>query len=106
MAVKNEEEWFRKFYEGTFLIKGWKRRMRELLRAIPASDREAMADLLADLGERIGREWAREDRVRRIDTKKLQKWGENLRVARRKGPAVLVDEIHKLDGEVKNILSA
>jgi len=55
MGTKDEEAWFRKFHEGSFLIKGWKYRMRELVVEIPVSDGEGKADLLADLGERIGR---------------------------------------------------
>jgi hypothetical protein len=106
MALKDEQEWFRKFYEGTFLIKGWKHRMKELLQAVPESDRERVKDLLENLGQKIGREWARENRLRRIDTPTLQKWGDNLRSAKRKGPTVLVEQIRKLDAEVDGIIAS
>ena len=106
MAVKDEQEWFQKFYEGTFLIKGWKHRMQELLQAIPASDREKVEGLLEGLGRKIGREWARENRLRRIDTAALQKWGDELRSAKRKGASVLVEKIRKLDKEVDGIIGS
>jgi hypothetical protein len=49
MAVKDEQEWFQKFYEGTFLIKGWKHRMKELLQAVPESDRGHVKGLLVQI---------------------------------------------------------
>ena len=106
MAVKDEQEWFKKFYEGTFLIKGWKQRMKELLQAVPESDRGHVKGLLENLGQKIGREWARENRLRRIDTPTLQKWGEDLRSAKRKGPTVLVEQIRKLDAVVDGIIGS
>ncbi len=106
MTGKDEQEWFKKFYEGSFLIKGWKHRMQELLQAVPDSDREKAKDLLEGLGQKIGREWARENRLRRIDTATLQKWGDDLRSAKRKGAAVLVEKIRILDREVDGIIGS
>ena len=90
MGTKDEEEWFHKFYEGTFLIKGWRSRMKELLQPFPSAEKEEMRGLLDNLGEKIGREWAKNNRVRRVDTPLLQKWGQDLTNAKRKGPDVLV----------------
>ena len=104
MATKKEQEWFRKFYEGTFLVKGWKARMNELLDNIPDQDKESMGALLAELGEKIGWEWAKENHVRRVDTQMLQQWGENLRAAKRRGWDVLAEEIRKVDEELDEIL--
>jgi hypothetical protein len=104
MVAKDEEEWLRKFYEGSFLIPGWKSRMKELLRAVPDSEKDQMQALLSDLGEKIGREWAKDNRTRRIDNQMLQKWGDTLSTAKRKGPEVLTREIRKLETEVDNIL--
>ena len=106
MIIRDEQEWFRKFYEGTFLVMGWKQRMKELLQAVPDSDKEYVNDLLEDLGQKIGREWARENRLRKIDTPALQKWGDDLRSAKRKGPSVLVEQIRKLDAEVNKIIGS
>jgi len=105
MGTKDEEEWFHKFYEGTFLIKGWKSRMKELLQPFPSAEKEEMRDLLDNLGEKIGREWAKDNRVRRVDTPLLQRWGQDLTNAKRKGPDVLVEAIRNLDTEVDDFLA-
>jgi len=105
METKNEQEWFHKFYEGTFLIQGWKSRMNEILKGVPPEERESVRGLLAVLGERIGREWARDNKVRRIDTLRLQKWGEELQRAKKRGPEELVHQIHKLNRDVDQLLA-
>ena len=105
MAIKREKEWYRKFQKGTFLIKGWQSRKREILDALPESDQRAVDDLLERLGEKIGWEWARDSDVRRIDTIMLQQWGDQLRKSRKKGPDILTAEIQKLDAEVDDILA-
>ena len=104
MTTKKEREWFRKFYDGTLLVKGWHARMNELLDAVPDHEKESMGVLLAELGEKIGREWARDNRIRRVDTPMLQQWGENLRAAKRRGWDVLAEEIRKIDAELDKIL--
>lgn len=105
MGMKNEEEWFRKFYEGTFLIKGWESRMKELLHSFSPAQREEMRGQLDKLGEKIGREWAKDNSVRRVDTPLLQKWGQGLRNAKREGPDVLAETIRNLGTEVDNLLA-
>lgn len=105
MGTKDEEEWFRKFYEGTFLIKGWRSRMKELLELFSPDEIEEMRGLLDNLGEKIGREWARDNRVRRVDTPLLQEWGQDLKNAKRKGPDVLAEAIRNLDTEVDDLLA-
>ena len=105
MTSKKEEEWYKKFQEGTFLVKGWKSRMKELLRGFDDSDKASMGDLLANLGEKIGREWSKDNEIRRIDTTLLQQWGENLRTAKKDGRDGLKSEIRKIDAEVDDILT-
>ncbi|MDJ0816215.1 MAG: hypothetical protein QNJ58_08415 [Desulfobacterales bacterium] len=105
MRTKEEQQWFRKFYEGTFLVKGWKSRMEEILQAVPDSAKDSVGELLSDLGEKIGREWSRDNRVRRIDTAMIQKWGEEMRRSKKKGTDVLTEELRRLDAEVDKILS-
>ncbi len=106
MAVKDEQEWFNTFYEGTFLVKGWKQRMRELLHAMPDTEKENVRNLLEGLGRKIGREWARDNRLRKIDTAALQKWGDELRSAKKNGASALVEKIKTLDGEVDRIIGS
>ena len=100
MAKKNQREWYRKFHEGTFLVQGWKSRMKEILKGLSPSKKEEMQTLLENLGEKIGMEWARENEVRRIDTPQLQQWGTELRKAKQKGPEALAQRLRQLSDEV------
>jgi hypothetical protein len=105
MDTKHEREWYRKFQEGTFLIKGWQSRKKEILQAIPEAEKEVVDKLLGRLGEKIGKEWAKDRNVRRIDTLTLQQWGERLRKSQKKGSDVLVAEIRKLETKVDEIIA-
>ena len=105
MSSKQEQEWFKKFYEGTFLVKGWKKQMKELLNDFQGEERDALKDRLGRLGEKIGREWAKDNAVRRIDTANLQQWGESLTNARKKGPDFLTAEIRTIANTVDEMLS-
>jgi hypothetical protein len=105
MTSKHEQEWLRKFYEGTFLVKGWKAQTRELLIDFQGNEKDAISDLLGHLGEKIGREWAKDNAVRRIDTVQLQQWGASLINARKKGKHVLAEEIRRIDKTVDRMLS-
>lgn len=105
MTSKQEQEWLKKFYDGTFLVKGWKAQMRELLKDFQGDEREALGGRLSDLGEKIGREWAKDNAVRRIDTAKLQQWGKRLTSARNIGPDALIAEIRNIAGSVDEMLS-
>ena len=105
MISKQEQEWFKTFYEGTFLVKGWKTQMRELLKHFHGDERDTLNDRLSSLGEKIGREWAKDNAVRRIDTAKLQQWGASLTSAGKKGPDVLTAEIRIIADTVDEMLS-
>ncbi len=105
MGTRDEEEWFRKFYDGTFLIKGWKSRMKEVLQPFSPAEKEKMSPQLDNLGEKIGREWAKDNKVRRVDTPMLQKWGQDLQNAKKKGPDVLAETIRNLDTELDDLLA-
>ncbi len=41
MTTKREREWFRRFYDGTLLVKGWQARMDDLLNAVPDYEKES-----------------------------------------------------------------
>jgi hypothetical protein len=105
MAKKDQKEWYRKFHEGTFLVQGWKSRMKEILKGLSPSDMGDMKNLLENLGKKIGMEWARENEVRKIDTPQLQQWGTELRKAKQKGPEALARQIRQLNDEVDKRLA-
>jgi len=102
--AKDQQEWYRKFYEGTFFIKGWKSRKMEMLKALSPEKREELADLLENVGQRIGVEWAREDDARKIDNARLQAWGKELGKAMKQGPDAMAARILRLRDEVDELL--
>jgi hypothetical protein len=106
MTTKKEQEWYKKFLEGTFLAKGWISRETELLENFEGSEREHMASLLHDLGEKIGREWAKDNDIRRIDTPMLRQWGNHLVSAKKQGPDMLAKEVKRIESEVDKVLKA
>jgi hypothetical protein len=72
MAKKTEEENYQKFLKGAFWIKGWNARVKEILQTVPEEDKVEMKKLLAELGEKIGREWAKDKGIRKIDSDMLK----------------------------------
>lgn len=105
MASRQEQKWFKTFYEGSFMVKGWNAQTKELLQDFYGDEREVVNALLDDLGEKIGREWSKDNAVRLIDTAKLKQWGASLSSARKKGPDVLTEEIRVIAEAVDEILS-
>ncbi len=105
MAKKTEEENYRKFLNGAFWIKGWNARVKEILLAVPEEDKVEMKKLLDELGEKIGREWARDTGIRKIDSEMLKKWGSQLKEAVAVGPAYLVKQLKELEHNVNKIIS-
>ena len=80
-------------------------RVKESLKVVPDPDKAAFQESLARVGEKIGREWSRDNQVRRIDTAMLKQWGEALVSARRNGPDRLLQEIEKIDAQVDDLLA-
>ena len=105
MVNKNQQEWYKKFYEGTFLVQGWKSRMNGVLKGLPPEDKGEMGEMLETLGKKIGMEWSKPNDVRRIDTAQLQRWGKDLRTASQKGAEALSGQIQQLNGEVDKKLA-
>lgn len=105
MYSKEEEDWFKKFQEGTLLAKGWKSRVKEILKPFGTPERERFEQELQILGARIGREWSKDNSIRKINTKMLQDWGESLVAAKDRGSGALIDEIQEIRVKVDKLLS-
>lgn len=56
------------------------------------------------LGSKIGREWCRDNDVRRIDNSMLSNWGSQLRKAAKNEPQRLAEVIRNIDSEVNSLL--
>jgi predicted hydrocarbon binding protein len=100
----SEEENFRKFLEGTFWIKGWNARAKEILQQVPSEQKAEIESLLSELGKKIGREWAKEKNVRKIDSVMLQNWGKAIKAVALQNPQQIVRQLRRLEQEVNNIL--
>jgi hypothetical protein len=105
MTKKTEDENYQKFLKGTFWIKGWHVREKEILNAVPDGDKIEIKHLLSELGEKIGREWAKDPLVRKIDSGMLRKWGSELKKLIAEDQAGLVKYLRILEGNVNKILS-
>lgn len=102
---ERERAWLETFYKGNMLADGWERITEEILSKTPREMLEEQKKVLEILGEKIGREWCRDNQVRRIDTRMLRQWGEKLKQAAEKDPRRLVEVIRKIDQKVDEILN-
>jgi hypothetical protein len=105
MVKKTEEENYQKFLNGTFWIKGWNIRAKEILQVVPDEDKVEMKRLLSELGEKIGREWAKDSLVRKIDSDMLKNWGNEIKKAIAENPASLMKYLIALEEKVNRIIS-
>ncbi len=70
--------WVKTFYEGSPLSPGWLQLTEDLLFETPADKQQEYSELMAELGQRIGAEWAQNNRVRLIDTRCASIWRDAL----------------------------
>ncbi len=104
MANRKEEDWYRKFLEGSLMVKGWNARTKEILKSFSTADKEMLSGQLARLGEKIGREWAKDNTIRRIDTPMLKTWGDALLMAKKEGARAVMEKIEVLERDVDQLL--
>jgi hypothetical protein len=105
MIKKTEDENYQKFLKGTFWIKGWDVRAKEILTVVPDGNKVEIKNLLSELGEKIGREWSKDPLVRKIDSGMLRKWGNELKKVIAEDQADLVKYLRVLEEKVNKILS-
>jgi hypothetical protein len=75
-------EWVNKFYDGSFVADGWDKTTEKTLEKMkaPANKTKAKGELTA-LGKIIAGEWSKDNKVRKISTDNLKKWGNDLKAA-------------------------
>ena len=96
---KEHEKWLKIFFEGNFLIPGWNDRKKEILSAVIRKKADAER-LLDQLGELIGREWARDNSVRRISTEDVRRWGQDIVRAKRLSEEEILEKLGVIRNEV------
>jgi hypothetical protein len=101
----HERKWFATFLEGNFFADGWREITADIVGYLPAEDQESSRELLNELGNRIGREWCRNNDQRRIDTSMLKKWGRRLKSTARQDPQEIAELIQYIKGEVNSLLN-
>jgi len=100
----NEMKWFVTFLEGTFFADGWQEISTDILVKISPAYREQKQYVLTRLGNKIGREWCKDNDVRKIDTSMLKKWGHRLRSTAKNEPHLLAEVLESIDGEIDSLL--
>lgn len=95
-----EKEWFVVFQEGTLFVRGWKEITAEILAKTPVELKEKQRIALEQLGVKIGCEWSKDNDIRKIDNKMLQKWGRLLNNTAGENPYQLKEVIAEIDQKV------
>lgn len=99
-----EQKWYKTFQEGNMLADGWMDITWDILAKLPVEEHPEYKQSLQQLGDKIGREWAKNNDIRKIDTDMLKKWGKELKAASKKNPESLALAINSIDRQVDSIL--
>ncbi len=95
-----ERKWYYRFQEGIPLFDGWKKITQAVIEKFPEHEREQQLATMQALGLKIGYEWSRDNRVRKVNTDMLRAWGKDLRKAGSESHVQLAQVIHKIDREL------
>jgi hypothetical protein len=99
-----ERRWYYRFQEGVLFFDGWKKITRAVVEKFPEHEREKRLAAMRTLGYKIGYEWSRDDRVRKVNTDMLRAWGKDLRKAGAENHVQLAKVLYEIDREVATLL--
>ena len=78
-------DWVKKFYEGNLFFDGWTKQSAKLLDTVTdAAAQNKLRARLNELGRAIVAEWAKDNSLRKIDTKDLRAFAKRLFDAKKK----------------------
>jgi len=98
-------DWVVRFYEGSeFMALGWNAIAESVLVDLDSAQRSYLARQLDALGAAISAEWAKDNRVRQIDTAMLSLWGAVMQADF--APDYRVAAVTMIRKDVSDILSA
>jgi hypothetical protein len=100
----DEKSWFMVFQEGNILAMGWQEITSEIMARTPPEKQPEQKLALDTLGKKIGMEWSRPNKVRKVSTSMLQEWGDILRNTAKKNPQQLTQAIAHIDQQVDAVL--
>jgi hypothetical protein len=108
VAQLDEEarEWFSTFQEGGIFFDGWKDISDKVINNVPESEKVQTKLQMLALGVRMGCEWSKENEIRKISTKMLKNWGQEIREVVKTRPTDIPHVINKIEGEVDALLFA
>lgn len=95
--------WVTRFYEGYTPVPGWLDMTEQVLARLPQSEHAWVTARLLELGGRIGREWAKDNTVRHINTRAAAVWRDALLEALARDE--LDDYLGRLSGDIDALLS-
>jgi hypothetical protein len=95
--------WVSRFYTGYGAVPGWLSMTAQVLQRIPAADHAAIEARLLELGGRIGAEWAKDNAVRRLNTRSAGVWRDALLEALARNE--LNSYLERLSADVDALLS-
>lgn len=102
--TEEEKKWYKTFQEGNLLADGWVDISKDILARLPTEHHTKQQENLLQLGDKIGREWTKHNKTRKINTDMLKKWGQALKDASKKNPEALTAAITDIDRQVDTIL--
>lgn len=74
-------DWVIRFYKGHLLVGGWQAQQATLAKLMTPEEFAAVEERMAHLGQIVSAEWAKDNSVRRIDSRILELWGKVLKRA-------------------------
>lgn len=101
--TNDERKWFVKFQEGNFLVDGWQDITFTILEQTSSPEKGKQKMLLAELGNKIGTEWCKNNDIRKVDNTMLKTWGKQLKGIAKKSPAHLEDVLLAISNELDSL---
>lgn len=101
--TKDERQWFIKFQEGNFLVDGWQDITATILQQTPSPEKGKQKMLLAELGNKIGTEWCKNNDIRKVDNAMLKTWGKQLKSIAKKNPDYLETVLVAISNELDSL---
>lgn len=99
-----EQKWYWRFHDGVAMFDGWNKITNAVVEKFPEHERGKVMMVMQLLGHKIGYEWSRDNKVRRVDTDMLRAWGRDLRKAGAENHVQLARVIVKIDSEMNSLL--
>jgi len=99
-----EKKWFQRFQDGFPFLDGWKKITQTVIAKFPENERAQRMAAMRELGLKIGSEWSRDDRIRKVDTDMLRAWGKELRQAGAENHVQIAKVMFKIEKEINSLL--